>query len=372
VVGEQRAVALGQPQAVELFLDGAWRRAEMLGWRHDGEERCRARVRLGSGTARRVVWAPLTLLRLPEPEPPSEPQPGTGTAPTAVDPPVVPVPRAALPPVPAAPVPTAPALPGPHRTAAAAGRLPSGQAGAGTAVPCRRPETWREDRPHPAPLRRREYELDLRRLQIELLKLHREVVERGRRVVVVVEGRAAAGVSGTIRRFAEHLDPRRVRVVADGCTERGGHLPAAGEIVLFDRSWCGDGAALPELRAAEQALVDGGTSLVKLWLSVSRGEQRTRLGMRRPDGQPTPDDLAVLDRWDDVTAAREALFAATSTAAAPWTVILADDRRRARLEAVRHVLSVLGAGDAAGRPDPRIVVPVTGTAPAPAEVPAGG
>ncbi|MGY1606550.1 polyphosphate kinase 2 family protein [Geodermatophilus sp. SYSU D00700] len=249
-----------------------------------------------------------------------------------------------------------------------------GQGAPGETRPSRRPETWREDHPHPALLSWRDYEPEKRRLQIELLKLQRWVEERRRRVAVVVEGRAAAGTGAFVRHVTEHLDPRTVRVVpAAGRPSTPlrlalAHVPAAGEVVLFDRSWygrpaveaaTGDEGRLPSLAASGQPLVDGGLHLVKLWFSVSRGEQRTRLALRRDPPALTVADLAVLDRWDDHARAEQAVLAATSTPRAPWTVVGANDERRARLEAMRLVLAGLGhAGrrdDVVGRPDPLLV-----------------
>jgi polyphosphate kinase 2 len=251
-------------------------------------------------------------------------------------------------------------------------------------------QTWREDYPYDTRLGRREYEIEKRRLQIELLKLQGWVKDTGQRVVVVFEGRDAAGKGGTIKRFAEHLNPRGARVVAlDKPTERErtqwyfqryvAHLPAAGEIVLLDRSWynrggvervmgyCTDEEYALFCRQApefERMLVDSGIRLVKLWFSVSRGEQRTRFVVRQIDPvrqwKLSPTDLASLDRWEDYTRAKEAVFAATDTDHAPWTVVRSNDKKRARLEAMRHVLSVMpyaGRDEAVvGAPDPLVVV----------------
>ncbi|WP_336032922.1 polyphosphate kinase 2 [Geodermatophilus sp. FMUSA9-8] len=388
-----RVASLGEVQPAELHLDGAWRAAEVLGWRFDDDGRCRARVRVDWAGTPRVVWAPLELLRLPEAAPPSAVRsaPADVAAPAPADV-VVPLPRDAVPP---------PALPAPHRAAAALprprrqpdpGRWTGGVlAGGRTGGHGPRPETWREDHPYPELLRRREYEIEKRRLQIELLKLQGWVKDTGQRLVIVFEGRDAAGKGGAIKRFTEHLNPRGARTVAlDKPSEREQnqwyfqryvqHLPAAGEIVLFDRSWynragvervmgyCTDeeyAAFLREAPEFERMLVADGVHLVKLWFSVSRGEQRTRFAIRQRDPvrqwKLSPTDLAALDRWDDYTAAKEAMFAATSTPHAPWTVVRANDKKRARLEAMRHVLSVLDytgrRGDVVGTPDPLVVVP---------------
>jgi polyphosphate kinase 2 len=215
---------------------------------------------------------------------------------------------------------------------------------------------------------RAEYDVQKRRLQVELLKLQNWVKESGEKLVVVFEGRDAAGKGGTIKRFTEHLNPRGARVVAlEKPSEREStqwyfqryvaHLPAAGEIVLFDRSWYNRAGVervmgftsprdyLEFMRQApqlEQMLVRSGIRLVKLWFSVSRGEQRTRFLIRQIDPvrqwKLSPTDLASLDRWDDYTAAKEAMFFYTHTADAPWTVVKSNDKKRARLEAMRHVL----------------------------------
>ena len=206
-------------------------------------------------------------------------------------------------------------------------------------------------------------------LQIELLKLQKWSQANGQRHVIVFEGRDAAGKGGTIKRFMEHLNPRGARVVAlEKPTERErdqwyfqryvAHLPTAGEIVLFDRSWynragvervmgfCTD-ATVPEfLRQAplfEQMLVNDGISLVKLWFSVSRAEQRTRFLIRQVDPvrqwKLSPTDLASLDQWDDYTAAKEDDVRLHRHRDAPWTVVKSNDKKRARINAMRHVLS---------------------------------
>ena len=254
-------------------------------------------------------------------------------------------------------------------------------------------DTWREDYPYPERMSRREYEVTKRALQIELLKLQSWVKETGQRLVVIFEGRDAAGKGGTIKRFTEHLNPRGSRVVAlEKPSEREhtqwyfqryvAHLPAAGEIVLFDRSWynragvervmgyCSETEYLEFMRQApvfEQMLVNSGILLIKLWFSVTQAEQRTRFTIRQIDPvrrwKLSPTDLASLDRWQDYTDAKEAMFAYTDTAHAPWTVIKSNDKKRGRLNALRHVLDVLDYSDKdselVGRPDPLIVRPAT-------------
>jgi polyphosphate kinase 2 len=251
-------------------------------------------------------------------------------------------------------------------------------------------QTWREGYPYPERMHRREYEIEKRRLQIELLKLQYWVKDTGQKLVVVFEGRDAAGKGGTIKRFTEHLNPRGTRVVAlDKPSEREQtqwyfqryvrHLPAAGEIVLFDRSWYNRagvervmGYASQEeyeefIRAVPQfelMLVNSGIRLVKFWFSVSRQEQRARFIVRRIDPvrqwKLSPTDLASLDRWDDYTDAKEAMFSATDTDYAPWTVIKSNDKKRARLAALRYLLHRMPYADkdrdVVGVPDPNIVV----------------
>ncbi|MGY1856072.1 polyphosphate kinase 2 [Modestobacter sp. SYSU DS0290] len=254
-----------------------------------------------------------------------------------------------------------------------------------------RVDSWREGFPYDERLHRREYEIQKRVLQIELLKLQGWVKETGQKLVIVFEGRDAAGKGGTIKRFTEHLNPRGARVVAlDKPSEREQtqwyfqryvqHLPAAGEIVLFDRSWYNRagvervmGYCTPEeyrlfMRQApefERMLVESGIHLVKFWFSVTRGEQRSRFIVRQIDPvrqwKLSPTDLASLDRWDAYTEAKEAMFLHTDTEHAPWTVVKSNDKKRARLGAMRHVLhrfDYTGKDAAAvGTPDPLIVGP---------------
>ena len=250
-------------------------------------------------------------------------------------------------------------------------------------------DTWRENYPYDERLARDEYEHDKRLLQIELLKLQNWIKETGGRLVILFEGRDAAGKGGTIKRFTEHLNPRGARVVAlEKPTERErtqwyfqryvAHLPAAGEIVLFDRSWynragvervmgfCNPAEYLEFMRQApefERMLVDDGVLLVKLWFSVSRKEQRTRFVIRQIDPvrqwKLSPMDLASLDLWDEYTAAKVAMFQETDTKHAPWTVVKSNDKKRARVEAMRSVLARFDYADkdeeVVGSPDPRIV-----------------
>ena len=250
--------------------------------------------------------------------------------------------------------------------------------------------TWKENYPYQERMTRREYEVTKRAVQIELLKLQAWAKATGQKVVIVFEGRDAAGKGGTIKRFTEHLNPRGARVVAlDKPSERERaewyfqryvqHLPSGGEIVLLDRSWynragvervmcyCTADEYLQFMRQApefERMLTRSDIHLVKLWFSVSRGEQRTRFIVRQIDPvrrwKLSPTDLASLDRWHAYTAAKEAMFASTDTAHAPWTVIKSNDKKRARLEAMRHVLLRLNYTgrfeDVVGHPDPLIVL----------------
>ena len=220
-------------------------------------------------------------------------------------------------------------------------------------------------------LRRTVYEKEKFRLQVELLKLQSWVKETGQRVVIVFEGRDAAGKGGSIKRFMEHLNPRGARVVAlqkPTEAERGqwyfqryvAHLPTAGEIVLLDRSWynragvervmgfCSDAEYKQFMQDApqfERMLIDSGVHVIKFWFSVSRKEQRRRFKEREThplkQWKLSPIDQASLDKWDDYTRAKEAMFAKTDTAHAPWTVIKSDCKKRARLNAIRYVLTQL-------------------------------
>ena len=252
-------------------------------------------------------------------------------------------------------------------------------------------ETWREGYPYDKRMTRAEYERTKRSLQIELLKFQSWVKESGQKLVLLFEGRDAAGKGGTIKRFTEHLNPRGARVVAlEKPSEREGtqwyfqryiqHLPAAGEIALFDRSWynragvervmefCTPNQYLEFMREApelERMLVRSGIHLIKFWFSVSQSEQRTRFAAREVDPvrrwKLSPMDLASLDRWDDYTEAKEAMFFYTDTADAPWTVIKSNDKKRARIAALRFVLASFDYTDKdaelVGQPDPQIVGP---------------
>jgi polyphosphate kinase 2 len=231
---------------------------------------------------------------------------------------------------------------------------------------------WRQGGyPYRNLLSRKSYERQKYRLQVELLKLQAWVKDTGARVVILFEGRDAAGKGGAIKRFMEHLNPRGARVVAlekPSEVERGqwyfqryvNHLPTRGEIVMFDRSWynragvervmgfCHESEYQEFLRQTpefERQLVRSGIHLFKFWFSVSRDEQRRRFKERKlhplKQWKLSPVDLASLDKWDDYTRAKEAMFLHCDTSDAPWTVIKSDCKKRARLNAMRFVLNRL-------------------------------
>ncbi len=236
---------------------------------------------------------------------------------------------------------------------------------------------------------RSEYEQVKSSLQVELLKVQRWVKKSGKKIMILFEGRDAAGKGGAIKRFMEHLNPRGARVVAlekPTVAEQTqwyfqryiNHLPSAGEIVLFDRSWynragvervmgfCDPGAYLEFMRQCpeiERMLVRSGVLLFKYWFSVTQDEQRRRFESRKSDPlkqwKLSPIDQASIDKWDDYTEAKEAMFFYTDTADAPWTIIKSDDKKRARLNCMRHFLSSLNYDDkdydTVGEPDPFIV-----------------
>src|ERR1700756_728900 len=250
-------------------------------------------------------------------------------------------------------------------------------------------ETWRERYPYDHRMPRDKYEPLKRKLQIELLKLQKHARRTGARHVIVFEGRDAAGKGGTIQRFMEHLNPRSARVVAlEKPTETEqtqwyfqryiSHLPAAGEMVLFDRSWYNRagvekvmGFCTPEQHAEflqqaplfEQMLARDGINLTKFWFSVSPAEQRTRFAVRLVDPvrqwKFSPMDMESVDKWDDYTAAKEEMFETTDTDVAPWNVVKSNDKKRARINAMRHLLAKFDYDDkdneVVGEPDPLIV-----------------
>ena len=228
---------------------------------------------------------------------------------------------------------------------------------------------WREgEYPYKNLMSRKAYEKQKYRLQVELLKLQTWVKKTGERLVILFEGRDAAGKGGTIKRFMEHLNPRGARVVAlekPTKVEQGQwyfqryvqHLPSTGEIVLFDRSWynragvervmgfCTEDEHTEFLRQVpefERNLVRSGIHLIKFWFSVSRKEQRRRFKERErhplKQWKLSPIDLASLDKWDEYTVAKEEMFQHTDSVEAPWTVVKTDCKKRARLNAIRYVL----------------------------------
>jgi polyphosphate kinase 2 len=254
-------------------------------------------------------------------------------------------------------------------------------------------DTWRDGYPYDARLERDVYDVEKRLLQIELLKLQQWIKATGRRVVILFEGRDAAGKGGTIKRFTEHLNPRGTRVVAlEKPSQREStqwyfqryvsHLPSAGEMVLFDRSWynrtgvervmgfCTKEQYDEFIRQAplfERMLVNDGMTVIKFWFSVTQAEQRTRFIIRQVDPvrqwKLSPMDLASLDKWDAYTSAKERMFKRTDTRHAPWTVVKSNDKKRARLAAMRHVLSMFDYTgkdhELVGVPDTHIVGPAS-------------
>lgn len=236
--------------------------------------------------------------------------------------------------------------------------------------------------PYARPMGRVAYEAEKARLQAELLKVQIWAQDTGQKFVILMEGRDAAGKGGTIKRFMEHLNPRYARTVAltkPGVKETGQwffqryleHLPTAGEIVFFDRSWynragvervmgfCSPSEYLEFMRQApelERMLVRSGIRLFKYWFSVTRAEQMARFKARETDPlkrwKLSPIDKASLGKWDDYTEAKEAMFFYTDTADAPWVIVKSNDKKRARLNCMRHFLSLI---DYPGK-DPAIVI----------------
>jgi polyphosphate kinase 2 len=243
--------------------------------------------------------------------------------------------------------------------------------------------------PYPRPMGRIAYEAEKARLQAELLKVQIWAQETGQKFVLLFEGRDAAGKGGTIKRFMEHLNPRYARVVAltkPSEKENGEwffqrymrHLPTAGEIVFYDRSWynragvervmgfCTPSEYMEFMRQApelERMLVRSGIRLHKYWFSVSREEQRRRFIERETDPlkrwKLSPIDKASLDLWDDYTEAKEAMFFYIDSADSPWVIVKSDDKKRARLNCMRHFLSTLDYPEkdasVVSQPDPLII-----------------
>ena len=245
--------------------------------------------------------------------------------------------------------------------------------------------------PYPTKLSRKKYERDKAELQVELLKMQRWVGETGQRIVMLFEGRDAAGKGGTIKRFMEHLNPRGASLVALSAPsdrERGQwyfqryveHLPTSGEIVFFDRSWynravvepvmgfCTPADTLRFLRDTtvfEEMLINEGLQLFKFWFSVSREEQLRRVMSRAEDGlkqwKVSDVDVRSLPLWDEYTEAKKLMFAATDTKASPWVVVKSDDKKRARLACMRYVLRSLeydyDVHDRVAKPNPKLIGP---------------
>ncbi|WP_420175072.1 polyphosphate kinase 2 [Luteococcus sp. OSA5] len=230
-------------------------------------------------------------------------------------------------------------------------------------------ETWREDYPYDTRLERQAYEEEKYALQVELLKFQYWTQDNDLKHIVLFEGRDAAGKGGTIKRFEEHLNPRYLRTVAltkPSNKELGQwyfqryieHFPTSGQIVLFDRSWynragvervmgfCSDeeyDQFLVQAPLLEKMITNAGISLTKFWFSVTRQEQRTRFAIRQLDPvrqwKLSPMDIESLDRWEDYGAAKDAMFAATDTDYAPWWSIKSNDKKRARINAMRFFLN---------------------------------
>jgi polyphosphate kinase len=223
----------------------------------------------------------------------------------------------------------------------------------------------------PEKMSRKDYESKLQKLQVELCYLQDWVRETGARVIIVCEGRDTAGKGGLIKRLTERVSPRTFRVVAlSAPTERERtklymqryveHFPAGGEVVIFDRSWYNRAGVervmgyasdkeverfLANVPSFEKWLVEQGIILIKLWLEVGRKEQDRRFKQRMEDPlrqwKLSPMDLKSYSRWYDYSRARDAMFKATSTGAAPWYVIRSDDKKRARLNGIRHILNMV-------------------------------
>ncbi|GAB48374.1 polyphosphate kinase 2 [Mobilicoccus pelagius] len=229
-------------------------------------------------------------------------------------------------------------------------------------------DTWRESYPYDERLPRDRYDDEKYRLQVELLKFQYWTQDVGGRHVILFEGRDAAGKGGTIKRFTEHLNPRSAHVVAltkPTEKERGEwyfqryveHLPTAGDMTLFDRSWynragvervmgfCTDDEYelfMDQAPVFEKMLVDAGVTLTKFWFSVTPHEQRTRFAIRQIDPvrrwKLSPMDIESLDKWDKYTEAKEEMFLRTDTDWAPWMTIKSNDKKRARINAMRYFL----------------------------------
>ncbi|QEY61731.1 polyphosphate kinase 2 [Metapseudomonas lalkuanensis] len=245
-----------------------------------------------------------------------------------------------------------------------------------------------EEKAEQAALGRKEYESELKRLHVELVKLQQWVVDQGLKVCIVFEGRDGAGKGGTIKAITERVSPRVFRVVAlPAPTEREksqmyiqrylAHMPAAGEVVIFDRSWynragvervmgfCTEAQAHKFLTVTplfERMAVESGIILIKYWLEVSAEEQTRRLKDRIDDGRKiwklSPMDLKSYARWDDYTRARDEMFAATDSSWAPWYMAHSEDKRRVRLNIITHLLKQIPYKDLTR--DQKVVLPKRG------------
>ena len=243
--------------------------------------------------------------------------------------------------------------------------------------------------PYAHRMRNKEYNAQNLPLQVELVKLQNWIKEAGERVIILFEGRDAAGKGGAIRRFMEHWNPRSARVVAldkpSSVEQRQwyfqryiSHFPSAGEIVLFDRSWYNRAGVervmgfssdkdyrlfIQQTPVLEKMIVDSGIHIIKLYFSVGRQEQLRRFQQRANDPlkqwKVSPVDIRSIDKWEEYTEAKEAMFLLSHTDSAPWTIVKSDDKKRARINAMRHVLNVLDYEgkdtSVATAPDPSIV-----------------
>ena len=243
--------------------------------------------------------------------------------------------------------------------------------------------------PYAFRMRNKEYNRQTLPLQVELVKLQNWIREAGERVIILFEGRDAAGKGGAIRRFMEHWNPRGARVVAldkpSGAERRQWYFqryisqfPSAGEIVLFDRSWYNRAGVervmgfsseseyrlfIQQTPILEKMIVDSGIRIIKLYFSVGRQEQLRRFQRRANDPlkqwKVSPVDIRSIDKWEEYTEAKESMFLLTHTDSAPWTIIKSDDKKRARINAMRHVLHILDYEgkdtSVATAPDPSIV-----------------
>lgn len=234
----------------------------------------------------------------------------------------------------------------------------------------------------------KDYERDLEKLQIEIVNTQAWAIEKGLKVLIVFEGRDSAGKDGAIKRLTEFMSPRQTRVVAlPKPTERETsqwyfqryvpHLPAAGETVIFNRSWYNRGGVEPVMGFCtpeqheqflkdaprfERMLTDSGIVLIKLWLDISKGEQAKRLAERMEDPlkkfKVSSLDAEAQGRWDAYTAARDRMLDETDSGPAPWTVVATDDKKTARLNIIRHILTTLNRpGQTADKPDKEVLFP---------------